>query len=160
MKYFTINNNTTLEDLKKEYKKLATKLHPDNGGDTKAFQEMQEEFTTLFNSIKKGNFDTSDVQGHKETPEEYINIINQLVTLEGLDIELCGTWIWISGNTYTHKDTLKSIGCKFASKKKMWYYRSEEHATHSRKQMSMYDIRAKYGSVALKGDPIKRLATA
>ena len=39
--------STNIEDLKKEYRELAKKYHPDFGGDTRAFQDMQAEFIDL-----------------------------------------------------------------------------------------------------------------
>ena len=41
---------------------------------------------------------------------------------DDLEIEIAGCWIWISGNTREHKEELKELGFKYASKKQMWYY--------------------------------------
>lgn len=41
MKYFT--NCTTLEDLKKEYRRLTMLHHPDRGGDTATMQAINAE---------------------------------------------------------------------------------------------------------------------
>lgn len=46
MKYF--KNISDFEELKKQYKQNALKLHPDKGGDAEEFKEMQNEFDTLF----------------------------------------------------------------------------------------------------------------
>ena len=35
----------------------------------------------------------------------------------GLVWEVCGTWLWASGNTKEHKEVLKSLGFHYASKK-------------------------------------------
>ena len=42
--YFT---GVSRENLKKEYRRLAMKMHPDRGGDTKKFQDMKREYETL-----------------------------------------------------------------------------------------------------------------
>lgn len=44
---------------------------------------------------------------------EAINIINF-----NINIEICGSWIWVSGNTYGCKTELKQNGFHWASKKK------------------------------------------
>lgn len=150
MKYFT--GITTIDELKKVYRKLCQLNHPDNGGNVTIMAEINNEYTKLFNILKnqhneKAEADTTgNTRPINECPEEYINIISELVTLKGLTVELCGSWIWISGDTREHKNTLKSIGCRWASKKKMWYWRNEKDAVKSRKTQTMDYIRNKYGS--------------
>lgn len=38
-----------------------------------------------------------------------------------IEIELVGSWIWVSGNTYPVKEQLKEAGIFWAGKKKKWY---------------------------------------
>ncbi|MFQ7785336.1 MAG: hypothetical protein ACLRHO_04850 [Ruminococcus sp.] len=40
---------------------------------------------------------------------EFINIINVLTSLSDIEAEICGTWIWVSGNTKAHKEMLKEL---------------------------------------------------
>jgi hypothetical protein len=79
-------------------------------------------------------------------PNLYREFIYRIIHLEGIQIELCGTWIWISGNTKEHRKYLKEVGCFWADKKQMWYWRSEEYRSFSRKSHNIKDIRNKYGS--------------
>ena len=47
----------------------------------------------------------------------------------------------------THKETLKEIGCKWAPKKKQWFYRPDEHKSYwNREEHTIEEIRAKYGT--------------
>ena len=51
MKYF--NNVNTLEELRKQYKELLKKYHPDNPtGSTEATQEINSEYDKLFKLLK------------------------------------------------------------------------------------------------------------
>lgn len=50
MKYFT--NCTTLEALKKEYRRLCMVHHPDRGGDTATMAAINEEYDAVFPAIK------------------------------------------------------------------------------------------------------------
>ena len=60
---------------------------------------------------------------------------------ENIQKELIGEWIWISGDTWKHKETLKNLGFRWASKKKMWYYREEKSsAWRGNKQYTMDEI--------------------
>jgi len=137
MKYF--DNVNTIEELKKEYKKLAFKLHPDRGGNEEAFKQMANEYELLLNKLNKG----------EELKDGFKDIIDAIINF-GIDIEVCGTWIWLSGETRPIKDTLKGLGFKWASKKKMWYWFEGERSKR-RGNTPMQKIRNTYGSTMIKG---------
>lgn len=148
MKYFT--NCKTAEELKKEYRKLAMELHPDIvGGDGEEFKRMQNDFETMWQRLKnvhqnaKGETYTKET---KETPAEFMNIINTIINFKGCKVEICGAWIWISGNTKDYKDVLKNFGFKWAYKKSAWYYHKDKFRKRSRKELSLDEIREMYGS--------------
>lgn len=146
MKYFT--EIKTLDELKAAYRRLAMKHHPDRGGDLKTMQEINEEHDRLFELLKEQHNKTAD-DYHRttETAEEFRSILNILLNLDGLTVELCGSWLWIGGNTKEHKDTLKAAGCRWSNNKKLWYWHHAEEGRKWRKGNStMSDIRTKYGS--------------
>ena len=66
-----------------------------------------------------------------------------------IKIEVVGKWIWVSGETKTVRQDLKSAGYFWSPKKKMWYWRPAGGRSPS-KGMSMPWIRAKYGSTTVK----------
>lgn len=139
----------TLTELKTQYKKLAMVFHPDKGGDTEKMKAINNEYEKLFNILKDSYNQQAKAQGTHETnemPEQYRDIILNIMDLDGIEIELVGSWIWISGNTKDHRETLKANGCLWASKKLMWYWRPEEYKTYSKKTKDMNEIRSKYGS--------------
>lgn len=146
MTYFT--NVNTLEELKKAYRRLAMKHHPDRGGSKETMQAINAEYEKLFKILKDKHNETAD-EHHQttETPEEFIEIISKLINLDGLEIELCGSWLWIGGETKKHKEELKAAGCYWSSNKKLWYWRHPEDARHyHRGSKTIGEIRAKYGS--------------
>lgn len=82
-----------------------------------------------------------------ETPDEFKAIVDVLLKLEGVEVELCGAWLWIDGNTYPHRSALKAAGCRWSASKRKWYWRHEEDDCFwSRGTASMEEIRDKYGS--------------
>lgn len=117
MKKF-FNDVTTLDELKAAYRRLAMENHPDRGGSNEIIQAINREHDELFNSLK-AEFNKSATVKSTETPEEFRNIIIELLKFDGLIIELCGRWLWIGGNTYAYKAKLKELGCKWAAKKKL-----------------------------------------
>ena len=58
--------------------------------------------------------------------DAYRAVIMQIIRLAGLEIELCGAWLWVSGETRAHKDALKAAGLRWSAKKSMWYWRPAE----------------------------------
>lgn len=145
------NNPKTLEELKKEYKKLATAHHPDCGGRTEDMQEINVEYDRLF-AILKNSKSTADGKVYetaeevKETPEEFKHIISELIKLQGIEIEICGNWIWLTGNTYKCREQLKSLKFRFSKKKTAWYYHTEDYKKKSKKTYSLDEIREFFGS--------------
>ena len=146
MKYFT--NCRTLDELKKEYRRLAMIHHPDHGGDTATMQAINGEYHERFEVLKKQHNTTADEKHQTtEAPEEFINIINALVKIPGLIVELCGCWLWISGDTKPNKEALKAAGCRWSSSKKLWnWHFAEDGDKWHRGSKSMSQIRCKYGS--------------
>ena len=146
MKFFT--NCRTLDELKAEYRRLAMIHHPDRGGDLETMKQINAEHDALFEILKKQHNATHD-EAHQttETAEEFRDILNKLLKLDGLKVELCGSWLWISGETFKHKAELKTAGCRWSNNKKSWYWRHEEEARPwHRGKATMDQIRAKYGS--------------
>jgi hypothetical protein len=162
--YFKTGEISTLDDLKKAYKNLAKKLHPDKGGDTAKFQAMQNEYDLLVNEIlKTGNLNTQQVKNEVELDEIFKQIVNALIPYENLNIEIIGTWIWLSGTfndlaPLTKKygnGLLDSLGFKWASNKKMYYLDTTGKGTKNKKEMSIDNIRNKYGSQTIKSGKAK-----
>ena len=171
MRYF--KNVETLEELRKQYKELLKKYHPDNpNGSTEATQEVNAEYDNLFKVLKdrhehkteqtsdsdKKNYD--NMKYNFEEDEKLREVLQAIIHLSDITIEICGSWIWISGNTYQHKTELKEHGFKFASKKKQWYWHTEAFRKRGKKALSMEDIRNYYGSTEVKTEETKRLKQA
>ena len=49
-------------------------------------------------------------------------MLQKIIHFTDITIEICGTFIWISGNSYPYRKELKEIGFKWASQKKQWYW--------------------------------------
>lgn len=152
MKYF--NNVNNLEDLKAQYRRLAIKNHPDHGGSTEVMQAINAEYEQLFKVLKdRHNAEADEQHQTSEAPEEFIDIINALIKLTGLTVELCGSWLWIGGNTREHKEELKACGCRWSNNKKMWYWHhAEDGSRYHRGKRTIDEIRSKYGSQVFGAD--------
>lgn len=58
-----IDRNASQDEIKKAYRRLASKHHPDRGGDTAKFQEIQVAYDTLSNPEKRSQYDNPQSQG-------------------------------------------------------------------------------------------------
>lgn len=144
MKTTYFNGCALLDEVKARYKKLALQHHPDRGGDKRTMQEINLEYEY----IKKNPFFKFS-QAKEEAQQDFIEfpeIINQIISFEGIVIEMCSNWIWLSGQTFRYSKQLKKIGFLFAGEKKLWYWRPHDYKSANRKPRSMDYIRDKYGS--------------
>lgn len=145
----------TLEELKKLYRKLAMKYHPDHGGDGEKMKEINDLYERFFDSLKesnnrKANANAKGFTHTEEKSQEFIEIINKLINLNGLIIDVCGQWIWLTGNTYSYKDIIKELGFYYSKNKKAWYKdMTGKPKTRKRGFYSMKQIYQKYGRETL-----------
>lgn len=149
----------TLQALKERYKELAKAYHPDLNPDAgdEAMQQINAQYDELVKRLSRVSSDgrteatEQEARNAQDLAMAYRAVIAQIINLAGVNIELCGAWLWVSGDTYANRDALKAAGLRYASKKKMWYWRPEEAACHkSRRNTTMGDIRRKYGSDRIK----------
>lgn len=156
-----LENVKSMAELQKEYKRLAFIHHPDKGGDLETMKALNNEYERLFEDFKAGRVPTGnkDKSTYTGLAEDYIRVINQLIRLDGIEIELTGTWLWIGGNTKQYKDELKKAGCYWAAKKALWYWRPATEASGKRtRPMDMHKIREKYGSTKLEAEEQKKIS--
>lgn len=160
MGLFSSCNN--VDDIKKRFRELVRDTHPDNGGDAKACARVIEEYREAlknmadWNNSRKQNEKTAEATSAPEMSGDLADVAEILCNLPGVVIELCGSWLWISGDTYQHREEIKKAGCKWASKKRMWYFHEGEYTSHG-KPVEMSTIRARYGSATIQTDNIKTL---
>lgn len=140
MRFFT--NVETIEELKKEFRKQAFIHHPDKGGDVDTMKLLNKEYEIMFSKLQKTSTNKAD---HTVLMDDFREIIEKIIMLD-IEIEICGSWIWVSGDTKPVKKQLKESGLFWASKKEMWYWRPEDKKHTGKSKMSMDDIRGKYGS--------------
>lgn len=151
MKYFDAIE--TIQELKKAYKSWAMKLHPDLGGSEEAFKAMSAEYESVFKMIKAGIKERthSTAINLNDVDDGYRDVINALLSLDGVEVELCGEWLWITTPNREYNDTFKNVGCHWARNKKKWYWKPAWMRSRSRREHSMEEIRDKYGSKKFTG---------
>ncbi|MDN8602277.1 J domain-containing protein [Citrobacter sp. S2-9] len=146
---FGLSGELTGKDIKIAYRKAALKYHPDrNPLGVELMKAVNAAFDFLMANIDKINqFQSTEETDRYDYGENLEKVLMVLSGLTGVVYEVIGNWIWISGETKGHKDTLRKLGCKWAPKKKQWFYRPEEHKSYrNRKEHSIEEIREMYGT--------------
>jgi len=153
MKNYTYFKPTpkTFEELKAMYKRLAFQNHPDRGGDMEAMKKINCEYDELFpklknvHATKEGETFTAKKET-TETADQFKDLINALMKMDGITIEVIGCFVWVQGNTKPYKDTLKELRFMWHSKKFAWYLKPEDYRRKSRREYDLDEIRTMYGT--------------
>ncbi len=173
MPYFS----TTLssQEIISLYRKLALQHHPDRNRDTVAeatriMQQINAEFDRVLKQAQRREAqEREQTARHKAATEGYeyqgrpyeqVRVdqmsdllrqkIQEIITLEGITIELCGAWIWVTGNTRPVKEVLKAAGYVWASKKGAWYFKGVE--SRGTGKFTLEEIRSFYGSTTFRDE--------
>ncbi|GAB6264316.1 J domain-containing protein [Photobacterium sp. R1] len=159
MNVLNLSGTVTQAEIKKAYKIASIKYHPDRN---LAGAEMMVVINAAYDHLKSlGDTVTMASDAHAyDYGNEFHQILNELIKLDGLNIEVCGNWIWVTGETKRHKDKLgrnSGIGLFYSGKKKAWYYRPEEYRSRNRLSMDMTEIRDKHGSQKIKSRQVFRV---
>ena len=162
LQYFADVQN--VKELKKEYHKLVLKNHPDKGGNHETMVAIVLEYEWAIKNLfdkdgnRLGGAKASGSTSHYNFEADgFREALDKLMQLDGLDIEVCGSWIWVGGNTFPNKDAIKAAGCRWSKAKKLWYWKDPETFCCS-KGCSMNKIRELHGSEVFKSEGRKALS--
>ena len=86
------------------------------------------------------------IDGMDNVTANFEHIIEQLLKMQGVGIEVCGTFLWLDGDTYAHRKEIKELGFRWASKKRRWFLAPEGWRKRGRRELTMTEIRTNYGS--------------
>jgi hypothetical protein len=146
MNYF--NNTMSETEAKAIYRKMAVQLHPDKAtGSKEAFVDLQNQYEQFL----KGNcgFTAEKAEQETEAMDNFIRANEFIQNFAGVTVELTGTWVWLTGNTFVYRDAIKENGFKYSASKKRWYKAPYEIKGTKRKGTSFSKIKETYGYSAV-----------
>lgn len=162
--YTYFNDCTTQAEAKARYRELVKENHPDAGGDTKTMQDINAEYARFQSEGAKTEArerqrtahaqdrkSAADFHNLDEVGEQIRVMIEFALNLDGVEVELMGLWVWLTGNTKAHREAFKTWNeanpasrWKWSPKKTAWYFAGVP--TFNRKETSLDEIRNSYGS--------------
>ena len=152
----------TAEQVKIEYRRLCKLWHPDLGAQdqiverTAKMQEInvayaqasarfrQEEMREKAKAYGRPEPTEADYADAAVVDERIRQAIEKIITLDGLEIEICGLWVWVGGDTKPHRGELRAAGYRWSPKKLKWHFAGVPAGGF--RSFSMDEIRTRYGS--------------
>ncbi|MGA2490018.1 MAG: J domain-containing protein [Anaerolineales bacterium] len=158
-------NCHTPEEAKSLYHRLALQYHPDRGGDLRTMQEINAQYAAFLATHAKTSEYQRQAEAHKvgkKTAADYHNMedvaevlrvkIEAALNVPGITVELCGLWVWLTGETKAHCEEIKSIGgFRYAHEKQAWYFAAVP--SFNRQKRTLDEIRHMHGSQVFSRQP-------
>lgn len=153
-KVLGITGEITPEIVTAAYRRAAFKYHPDRNPAGLVMMKAINAARAILKDFT-GNLEHKNADNATRYGGDLNDAINHILFCEGLELEICGAWLWVSGETRTHKDTIKAFETdsenkfRWHSKKLKWYFAPNDFTVRrfrSRGRVSMDDIRERYGS--------------
>lgn len=137
-----IEPNTT----KKAYLSLVKQHHPDINPAGAELIKMINAAYEVLRGYEGDSAVCNDGGVDDNYPAELNVALGAICGLDGLKVEVCGSWLWVTGNTKAHKAVLKEACFKYSGKKKAWFFKPAGKFMSSKGRYSLDDIRQRHGS--------------
>jgi hypothetical protein len=154
--FFNQDDRLNIQNLRSAFRRLCLLLHPDKGGDRIEFGEMKKEYDNLIKGACSVEGERARATGKRaaytyEGEKAFMEKVQDFLNIAGVTVEICGSWLWLSGKTFISKDRIKALGAKWSTSKKRWFWSCYMSANKPRRSMyrSMAEVRNAYGSEVL-----------
>ncbi len=151
-KYF--NGLTAMDEIRAAYKLLVEAHHPnmnapeDREANTTLMQEINGAYALAMAEADKVENPERAASFYKDNADVAARLaaaIEFAVGLPNVEVELCGQWLWLGGDTRAVKEDLKANGFRWSHNKVQWYF-AGVRSFNRKRSFSKDDIRARYGS--------------
>ena len=147
------------EDLTAAYRLLAKKYHPDlNPDGAEIMKAVNAAVAMLREHLTKWSIRSFVDDGSPSIDEELAAIYAKIRHLPGINLEVCGSWLWVTGETYPVREPIKAAGLRFSRNKSAWYWHPAGYRKRTKTKFSMDEVRNMWGSEDLKSEPLQGVA--
>lgn len=138
---------TDIETLRKRYREFLKLYHPDNGGNEEVMKEINSAYEAVFAQMSRENkADGKSTTYEDKAEDKALREVLQKIIHINADIEIVGNWLWVEKGSYEYRQLLKEAGFHYASRKRAWYWHYGEWHRRSKREITLDEIRMKYGS--------------
>ena len=156
-----LKGKVSKKDIKKAYQIKAKEFHPDRNLHGAEIMKM---INAAYDVVKElDDIEVFENETMKNYPDALKEALQAIDSLTGLVIEICGSWVWVSGDTKTHKQALKAAGYMWSKNKSMWYFRPNSKRAYKGKgsrEWGIDEIRETFKSEKVNKKQSKHLAAA
>ena len=150
VRYF--KNVATLEDVRV---RLIQHLH-EVDPKSRRFKTVISQYEKAYEEFRSAHVKKNGepyIERASTEPDEFLNIIINIMMMDGVNLERVGTWFWASGNTKTYKAELKKLGFWWNKDRLVWQWHDKNAEGRSRKSKKNSGlIKAIYGETVIKAD--------
>ena len=147
---------STLDEGAKMYRDLASKHHPDHGGNTSDMQEINNEWDELKPTLPR--FCTKQAQQGRQQYQqqqdansaakaaqdaEAAKMAAELAKCPGLQFDVVGSWIW-ADTDYRYTADLERLGFRWSANRCKYYWHPTGDTSRRNRKASYQDIYNKY----------------
>lgn len=138
---------TDIETLRKRYREFLKLYHPDNGGNEEVMKEINSAYEAVFAQMSRENKADGESTTYEDKAEDKAlrEVLQKIIHINA-DIEIVGNWLWVEKGSYEYRQLLKEAGFHYASHKRAWYWHYGEWHRRSKREITLDEIRMKYGS--------------
>jgi len=145
-----------LEDLKKAYRAMCKQYHPDiNPDGAELMKTINFAYELLSRNIGKWSFQTT--YSKTSILDSLQELFNKIKHCQRIKVEVCGSWLWVTGNTREYKDLFKSLKMRWSNNKKSWYWHPEDYRKLGKRVFDLDEIRNMFGSVELETERLQAI---
>lgn len=139
------------------YRDLATKHHPDHGGNVADMQEINNEWDELKKLLprfcseqaKQGRQQYEQTRAAEDAAHdaEAAKMAEELAKCPGLQFDVVGSWIWADANRkYTR--TLEALGFRWSKNRSKYYWHPAGDSSRRNRRASYEEIYQKYNGTS------------
>ena len=119
--FFTASDAGSIEDLRQAYLRQVIRLHPNRHEEDEALY-WREQFLQMCAEYEISLKKLGAAAGSKTEENTLKEKIDAIVGFAGVEINIAGCWLWLSGDSYPYRHNLSLLGFRWSKKKKAWYW--------------------------------------